>query len=345
MKISELARQEYDRYEVLFSHKEEIKGKSFLITGSKGIVGTAVIQFLLFLNEKDHLGIRIFASTRSPEKKPDYYEEKDDLTFVKFGEEAQDVGNQKIDFIISGASPTNSKAFKEHPIDVLRINIDSLERFLDYGDAHSVQSIVFLSSIEVYGDNDTKELIPETKIAAFDPLYWRNCYPIAKKACEALCYAYFSEHHLPVKIARLGLVQGLTQEYDVPRVYSSILSCICEKKDLVFYSKGETMRTMVYTLDAVTGILTILLKGQSGEAYNVANPEMTMTVADMCKHLFEVFDPQNKVVFNIDEAKCSTFQKPTYVNMSTQKLETLGWKPMTGLDLLYKIDIKRFTEK
>ncbi len=46
---------------------------------------------------------------------------------------------------------------------------------------------------------------------------------------------------------------------------------IVENKDLFLHSKGETTKNFCYTVDAVSAILYVLLKGTSKEIYNVAS--------------------------------------------------------------------------
>ena len=79
--------EEYDKYTVAYDFSKYFSGKTVLVTGSKGIVGGGIIRWLLFENAKKNNNTHIIASSRNPEKVPDYIEKDDDVVFCKFGEE------------------------------------------------------------------------------------------------------------------------------------------------------------------------------------------------------------------------------------------------------------------
>ena len=54
-----------------------------------------------------------------------------------------------------------------------------------------------------------------------------------------------------------------------------------EQRDIVLHTKGLSMGNYCATDDAVEGILTLLYKGENGEAYNVVNEANTMRIRDM----------------------------------------------------------------
>ena len=46
-------------------------------------------------------------------------------------------------------------------------------------------------------------------------------------------------------------------------------------------SDGMTKKCMMYSLDAVTAIFTVLFKGKAGEAYNASNSDNFITVKEL----------------------------------------------------------------
>ena len=118
-------------------------------------------------------------------------------------------------------------------------------------------------------------------VGAIDSLNLRNCYPLGKKASEFLCHASAVEYGLNVKIIRPTVIHGLFQRYDEPRVVNELLRCILEDKDFVMKSDGMTKKCMMYSLDAVTAIFTVLFKGKAGEAYNASNSDNFITVKEL----------------------------------------------------------------
>ena len=102
---------------------------------------------------------------------------------------------------------------------------------------------------------------------------------------------------------------------------------------------------MMYSLDAISAIFTVLFKGKKGEAYNASNPETFITVRDLAQHLVETFNQSIKVVFEIGTAtKSDGFLPHRTIVQDCSKLISLGWKPYGSLEHIYKIDLERFKE-
>lgn len=101
-----------------------------------------------------------------------------------------------------------------------------------------------------------------------------------------------------------------------------------------------------YTRDCVTGLLTILLKGKDGEAYNVANPDSHTTIVDMAKMVAnKIADGEIKVVFDIPESNTFGYAADTKMKLNSDKLQKIGWKPEIGLEEAYKRTIKWMKSK
>ena len=54
-------------------------------------------------------------------------------------------------------------------------------------------------------------------------------------------------------------------------------------EDIVLKSVGDQFYSYSYVADAVSGLLTVLLKGDCGEAYNVADPASDITLKDLAQ--------------------------------------------------------------
>ena len=266
MIISELERREFLRWQKQYDISEYVRGKTFLLTGSKGIIGSGLIKWLLLLNEEKKSNVHIIASTRNPSETPEYISGSDEIEFCKFGDEKAFCENRKLDFIIHAASPTGNTFHKSHPVESLRVIVDGTEKILELANEKKLSSMVYLSSEEVYGANDSERAITEDFVAAIDSLNPRSCYPLGKKVCELLCINNFLEYGLNVKILRPCCIQGLLQNYGEERVFNEILRCILEDRNLILKSAGLTKKCMVYSLDVLASIFCVLLNGKNGEA-------------------------------------------------------------------------------
>lgn len=341
MIITDIENDEYSRYFQRYTFTQYLKNKTLLITGSNGMTAKGIIKWILLENERYGANCKIIASTRNPDKIPDYIEANDNIEFCKFGHEIEFARNRNIDYIIQAAAPTGRAFFISKPVETIRVIIDETEKMLDL--AHNkLAKMIFLSSVEAYGLPNSKEPLKESYVGAVDSLDIRNGYPLGKKAAEFLCYAMSKEFNVDVRIVRPSSIQGLLQTYDEQRVFSQILRSILEKKNFVMNSDGLSKKSIVYTLDAVTGIFVSLFKGHSGEAYNITNPNTYYTMKDLTEYLFSLFSPELKIVFNTEDRSKTGYLSHLEFTQNIDKLKSIGWEPLTDLEKIYEVDLKRF---
>ena len=341
MILSPIEANEFKKYTDRYSFIPFIKDKTFLITGSNGMIGSGIIKWLLYESKAHRADCRIFASTRHPENRPDYLEADDNVVMCRFGEESQTIGEEKIDYIIHTAAPTGRKYFISKPVETIRVIVDATESMLDLAKEKDAQ-MVYLSSVEAYGIPNADAPIKEDYVGAVDSLDIRNGYPMGKKAAEFLCYAMCKEYGVNVCIIRLSSVQGLLQPYDEQRVFNEILRCIIERKNLVMKSDGLSKKSIVYSLDAISGIFVALFRGKSGEAYNITDPSTYMTVRDLAAYIFEKFNPSLHIVFDIEDTASTGYLPHLAFTQDISKIQQLGWMPISDLEHIYKTDLMRF---
>ena len=342
MKYTKIEYLEFSNYIKDNNFGDYLKNKTILITGSKGLVGTALIKWILLQNEISNANTHVIGSTRNPCDIPEYIDENDNIEYVKYGQELEI--KQHIDYIIHAASPTGNQYHMQHPVETFRTNVDGMEKMLELSEKNKNCSLIYLSSEEVYGlPSDDSPAMTEDMVGAIDSLNLRSCYPLGKKASEFLCHASAVEYGLDVKIIRPTVIHGLVQRYEETRVVNELLRCIIEDRDFIMKSDGLTKKCMMYSLDAVSAIFTVLFKGEKGEAYNASNPDTFITVKDLANYLFEKFNPNIKVVVAEEKAKTSDgFLPHRTLVQDISKLKSLGWEPKTSLDHIYEVDIQRF---
>jgi len=339
--MENLVLEEFERYSQYFNY-EKLRNKTFLITGAKGFLASATIRFLLYLNNKFNLNLFIYGTSRNIDTIPEYINKNDAIQYVKFEDFDNLKYNRKINYIIHTATPTSRLEFINHPLETFDIINNGTRRILNFAKANNIESTLYLSSVEIYGSPKVNELVKEEDYFALDPNDIRNCYPLGKKIAEYLCNTYYKLYNLPVNIVRPSSVQGLFQPYTEDRIFNQILRCILENKDFVFKTKGDTAKTLIYTMDAVSGILTILTSNRYGETYNLTDNTTFYKMRDIVELLFEHFNPKLKVKFELEKDSKTGYIAPLSYNLSTKKLESLGWKPETELFKIYELDLRRF---
>ncbi|MBR1918892.1 MAG: NAD(P)-dependent oxidoreductase [Spirochaetales bacterium] len=333
----------FERYLDSFSIWESFREKRILITGGKGTIGTALIILFLLADRKFGLGLRLFASTRNPAAVPDHIEPTDPIVWMEHGREEEALSGERVDYIVHAACPTDRNFFRDHPATTYLTILHDTERMLKLAREKSA-TMLFMSSDAEFGSISNDEPVDGDFYGPLDPLNSRSCYPLGKKSSVYLCHAFAEEFDVDVRMVRLSIVTGLFQRYDDPKVMSYFLRCLCEKKNIVLNTAGETEKQILFSLDAAAACLFVLLFGERGRVYNATNPDICMSIRDFAEHLVERFgEGKLKVEYRLLDEKSAGFASPSQLRMSAEGLIALGWKPLVSLDEIFSIDIERMT--
>lgn len=305
----------------------QFDGKTVYITGATGLIGSNLVNELL-----SKVNCRIVVQVRDKSKAESMFGDKTDYVICDLSKKPLYDG--KIDYIIHCANPTSSKYFVDNPVETIQTAVNGTINVLEFAKEKEVQSVVFLSTMEVYGTPEKGHKVKENEGGSFDPAIVRNCYPLSKQTCESLCTAYASEYGVPTKVLRLTQTFGPGVKYNDNRVFAEFSRCAIEKRNIILKTKGDTERCYLYTSDAVSAILTVLLKGEDGQIYTAANEDTYCSIYEMAKLVAGL----SGIEVEIQEQDISKtgYANTLYMNLDTSKLRSLGWEPEVGLEDAYK---------
>lgn len=302
------------------------RNKMVLVTGATGLIGYTLVNALVYANRGKKLRLKITALVRDEKlAKERFVEVRNDVKWLVGSVEDMPPVGGPVDYIIHGASQTASRAFVQRPVETIQTALKGAWNLLELAKEKRSSGFAYLSSMEVYGRPEKGHKVTENEIGGLSPLDVRNSYPISKQQCESLCCAYAAEYGVPAVIVRLTQTFGPGVHYNDGRIFAEFSCCVREKRDIVLKTKGETERSYLYTADAATAILTVLLKGQPGTAYNAANEETYCSIAEMARRMAAMGGIQVK--FDLQDEKKNGYPPPLYMDLDTSRLRTLGWKP------------------
>lgn len=314
----------------------ELSGKTVMLSGATGMIGKCIIDIMMQFNKDcapDEC-IRVIALSRNEgtaRRRLEEYWDKDTFYYVSC-----DVNNQipecgQADYIIHAASNTHPLQYSGDPVGTITSNVIGTKNLLDYAVSHGARRFCFLSSVEVYGENRG-----DTERFTEDYLGYMNCntlragYPESKRVGEAMCNAYARANGLDFVIPRLSRVYGPTMLPSDSKAVAQFIKKAVAGEDIVLKSAGMQLYSYTYVLDAAMGVLTVLLRGESGEAYNVSDIESEVTLREIAGWLAE--DNGVKVIFDIpDAAERAGYSTATKALLDTRKMTALGWRPQTHM--------------
>ncbi|MCL2014068.1 MAG: NAD-dependent epimerase/dehydratase family protein [Oscillospiraceae bacterium] len=323
---------------------EKLNGKHILISGASGMVGSFAVDVLMARNALYNAGISVTAIGRNATaaaKKFAAYRHNEKFNFVRHDITLpfSDIkGKKHTNFIIHGASNTHPVAYASDPIGTISTNVLGTYNLLDYA-VKSGGSIrfAFLSTVEIYGENDSeKERFAETDLGFIDCNTVRAGYSESKRLGEALCNAYTAKHNqttngLDIVIPRLCRIYGPTMLDSDSKASSQFIKRAVRGQDVVLKSKGDQFYSYIYVADAVSAIFTILLCGESGGAYNVADKNSDVTLKEFAK--IAAISGDVKIIHEPPgETEAAGFSKATKALLDPAKLKNLGWQPENDIN-------------
>ncbi|MBR4669220.1 MAG: NAD-dependent epimerase/dehydratase family protein [Butyrivibrio sp.] len=314
---------------------EKLYNKKLLITGATGMLASPVVDIVSFLNREKNAGIKLIIAGRNKQKTLDRFKgalSEDDIKFVEFDANYMYKLNVEVDYIIHAASNADNGMFLKEPAETLFSNVVGVKTMLDLNVKNKGSRLLYVSSSEVYGELPKKsELISEKDYGYVDVLSTRSCYPSGKRAAETLCSCYITEYGADVVIARPGYIYGPTIKKTDKRASAAFTFDAAAGRDIVMKSRGEQQRSYCYMLDCATALLTILLEGECGEAYNISNKDAIVSIRDVADALAKAGGVS--VVFeNPSDAEKSSYNTMENSALDASKLEALGWKGIYGLE-------------
>ena len=327
---------------------ESLKDKTVFITGSTGLIGYTIASTLMFYALRHKCKINVLSLVRDEVRARQIFksqlEDGCNCQFIEGCLEEMPSISLNINYIIHCACPTDSSYFITNPTQTIHSIFIGTNNILKLAQEKKVLGMVYLSSMEVYGQVFTQEKLTEQDLGYINPLLVRSSYSEGKRMAENLCCAYAHQYAVPVTIARLAQTFGPGVKNTDRRVFSYMTQCALAHQDINLKTNGLKENMYLYTLDAASALLILLLRGKPGNAYNVANENTYCSIKEMARLVLDVLGaPSAKVYTNVGGNEEGLYPPEGYLNLDVGKLKALGWYPTVDLPEMYIKMAKTFS--
>ena len=267
---------------------DELEGKTVLVAGGKGFLGTYFVNVLNHVNETLSTPMKIVIMDNLITAKDKKNNLGSNVTLLK-----QDISESfdfqdKLHYIIHAASIASPPTYRKFPIETVDVNYQGTRNLLEIARKNKIKSMLFLSSSEIYGDT---EVIPTPeselgKVSCIGPRAW---YDESKRLAETISILYYQQYKVPVKIARPFNLYGPYLNLDDGRIIPDFMRDAIEKSEIVIHSDGSPTRSFCYVSDAIRAFFRLLFSNHDGIICNVGNDEEISVngVAEMIQKIIE----------------------------------------------------------
>ena len=320
---------------------DDLAGKTVAVTGATGLVGSYLLRALDAVSRAHGLNLRLMALCRRPEAAVERLSGIENLTFLPYDACAPMDESFRADCIVHAASNAHPLAFSSDPVGTMQANLLGTMRLLERL-RNTSGRLLFLSTGEIYGENPNLDCFDEHSFGSVDPMRFRSCYPESKRAAETLCASYAQQYGVDALVARLTYTYGPSITQENSRADAQFLRCALEGRDIVLKSPGTQVRSYCYAADTASALITLMLQGEAGEAYNVANPTCSPSILEYAGTLADLAGVQLK--FDLPpETERAGYSAVTRAVLDPMKLMNLGWRARYDLrtGLMHTLEISR----
>ncbi len=315
----------------------QFEGATIGISGATGMVGTFLIDMLMQKVRAGGFDVSIVALGRDEQRARNRLPYFDEPSFMF---EEYDVAKPGVlprahaDVVIHLASTTHPRAYATQPIATITSNVFGLQNLIEWqlSSAEATGRFCFVSSVEVYGQNRSDvERFDEQYSGYIDCNTLRAGYPESKRLGESLCQAYAAERGASVYIPRLPRIYGPTLLASDTKALSQFLHKGVTGENVVLKSAGTQVYSYLHVVDAVSGLLWVLTRGEAGVAYNAADPSGDIALCDLAALIARQAGAE--VVFeNPDTTERAGYSTATKAILDGSRLRTLGWSVQYDLE-------------
>ena len=312
---------------------KDFDGKTILVTGANSMLGTYVAYTFLHMALHQSVNVRTVVLTRSIDRTRQLFSEslgKPYFDIIHSDITHPIVYDGQVDYIFHFAGNASPRAINTDPVGILRSNLSGTFNVMDFAREKGAK-VIFASTREVYGASGEQSLT-ESSFGSLDPMDNRSCYPESKRAAESILRAYHLQYGVECVSARIAHCYGPGMKIENDgRVMADFIGDAVNGRDITLNSTGDAVRAFCYLSDAVTALILLALRGESGTPYNLSNETEPYPIRDVAAMICEEQTRHNiRVVFS-GQQPTAGYCAYKRVALDNSRITALGFTPTVSL--------------
>ena len=290
--------------------------KKILVTGGLGFIGSSYIRIILSETDLEIVNLDLMTYAANPATLKDF-EDDPRYTFFKgdiADPEVVERAAQGCDAVLNFAAETHVDRSIQDAAPFTRTNVEGVRVLLEAARARSIR-FVQVSTDEVYGE------VMEGSSVEDDPFRPRSPYSASKAGGDLLVQAYATTYGMDVVTTRGSNNYG---PYQFPeKVIPLFVTNALENQPLPIYGTGKAIRDYIFVDDHARGIHQALLKGKSGEAYNVGGENQTDGLA-VAATILNTLEKPNDLIRHVKDRPGHDYRYALDISKAKRELD---WQP------------------
>ena len=304
------------------------KKSSILLTGHKGLVGSAILRRLIFSGYKKIITI--------DKKKLDLRDQKEVFKFFRI---------KKIDGVINAAALVGGiLANSKYKANFIYDNITIQNNIIHACYMNNIKDLIFLGSSCIY-PKMSKQPIKESYLLTGELEKTNEPYAIAKIAGIKMCESYNFQYKTNYKCLMPCNLYGPNDNYNLenshflPALLSKIYTAkIKKKKYFELWGTGKPKRELMFVDDLADACIFFLNKKTKETLINIGSGN-EMKIVDYAKLIVKILKADLQIKFDSSKPD-GTPRKIVDIKIAKK----YGWKPKVSFEKGLKLTYQNFLE-
>lgn len=293
--------------------------KRIIVTGGAGFVGSHLCDRLIADGHTVSCLDNLFTGSR---KNIEHLLSNPRFTFIEH--DVQTPIDLPADWIFNLACPASPPHYQHDPVATVRTNVLGMINMLDLAKKNGAR-ILQASTSEVYGDPLIHPQI-ESYWGNVNPISRRACYDEGKRCAETLCFDYFREFGVDIKVIRIFNTYGPRMAKDDGRVVSNFILQALRGEPFTIYGDGSYTRSFQYVDDLIEGMIRMMQTDGFTGPVNIGNPG-EFTILELAKMVKEIMGSSSEIVY-LPAVECDPKKRKADITLAKDKL---NWEPKVPL--------------